>query len=63
MLITTEKFLDLARQSAVQSGLHEARIVAVEHPIGGVSKEVLARRGDAAIEDVMSRLLGRSVDQ
>ena len=59
MVIATEKFSQLARQSAVQSGLPDARIAIVAHPIGGVPKAELERRGDAASEDVMNRLLGR----
>ncbi len=58
MVIATEKFSQLARQSAVQSGLPDARIVTVAHPIGGVKRVVLAGRADAAVEEVMSRLLG-----
>ncbi len=59
MVIATEEFSDLARQSAVQLGLPDARIVVVAHPIGGVSKDELGRRGDAVSEDVMNRLLGQ----
>ncbi len=59
MVITTLEFEELARQSAVQSGLPDARIAIVDHPIGGIPKAELERRGDAASEDVMNRLLGR----
>ncbi len=59
MVVATEKFADLARLAADQSGLPEARIVTVAHPIGGVKRDVLAVRADAAVEEVMSRLLGR----
>ena len=59
MVIATEKFSELARQSAEQSGLSDPRIVVVAHPIGGISKDELRRRADAATEDVMNRLLGR----
>ena len=59
VVIATERFSELARQSAVQSGLPDARIAVVAHPIGGVAKEELGRRGDAASEAVMSLLLGR----
>ena len=59
MVIATESFLELARQSAAQAGLPDARIVVVAHPIGGVSEDELARRADAVTEDVVSRLLGR----
>lgn len=59
MVIATEKFAELARQSAARSGLEDARIVVVAHPVGGVSREELGRRADAATEDVVGRLLGR----
>ena len=59
VLIATEKFSQLARQAAAQSGLVDARLAVVPHPIGGVSEAELGRRADAVTEDVMNRLLGR----
>jgi hypothetical protein len=59
VVIATEKFDELARQSAVQSGLPDARIVVVPHPIGGVSKDALERLSDDATEEVVAQLLGR----
>ena len=59
MVLTTEKFADLARLEALQAGLAEARIVSVAHPIGGTSRDELESRADAAVAEVMSRLLGR----
>jgi len=59
VVVATEKFADLARQSAHQSGLSAARIVAVKHPVGGVPRDALAQRADGVVEDVMQRLLGR----
>ena len=59
MVIATQQFLQLARQSAAQSGLVDARLAVVAHPIGGVSEALLEKRADAVTEDVMSRLLGR----
>ena len=59
MVITTEKFADLARQSAERSGIADARLVSVAHPVGGVTDNELTRRAHAAVEEVMSRLLGR----
>ena len=41
VVVATEKFAGLARQAAEQSGLPDARIVAVEHPIGEVEREGL----------------------
>lgn len=59
MVIATDKFSALAQQSGQQAGLDGARIVSVDHPVGGVSKEELRRRADAVVEEVMNRLLGR----
>lgn len=59
MVIATDEFHQLARQSALQSGLAKARIAIVTHPIGGISTGELERRGDAVGEDVMSRFIGR----
>ncbi len=58
MVIATDRFADLARQAAEQSGLPLARIVQVAHPIGGAKKAELNRRGEAAVEDIINRLLG-----
>ena len=59
MVIATETSSLLARQAAAQSGLADARLAVVAHPIGGVPEAELDRRADAVTEDVMSRLLGR----
>jgi len=59
VVLTTDKFEELARSSADQSGLSSARIVAVAHPVGGVSRGEIEGRADAVVEDVMHRLLGR----
>jgi hypothetical protein len=58
-VVATDKFANLALQSAQQSGLRDARIVAVPHPVGGVGREELHRRADEALEEIMARLLGR----
>jgi hypothetical protein len=58
-VVATDKFANLALQSAEQFGLCEARIVSVSHPVGGVGREDLHRRADEALEDIMERLLGR----
>ena len=60
MVVATEKFAELARRAADQSGLPDARIVTVAHPIGGVKPELLVGRADAAVEEVMSCLLRRA---
>jgi hypothetical protein len=59
VVITTDKFSEFAQESATQSGLSDARIVAVTHPIGGTPKDGLSRLADAATDQIMSRLLGQ----
>ena len=57
VVLATDKFADLARRSAVQSGLPDARIATVAHPIGGVADHELARRAEQAVDEIMSRWL------
>ena len=47
----------LAKQAARQSGLASARIAQVEHPIGGVSPDLLGARADGVVDEVVSLLL------
>jgi hypothetical protein len=59
--MATDRFEGLARQSAEQSGLvgtAVARIVVVEHPIGGVAPVDLDRRARRAVDDIISLWLG-----
>lgn len=57
MVVATERFHELARQSAEREGLPDARMVVVAHPVGGVSREELESRADAVTADVIERLL------
>ena len=59
VVIATERFAALARQSGVDSGLDGARIAAVAHPVGGIAQDEVVARADAVCEDVLNRLLGR----
>jgi len=59
VVVATKEFEELARRSAEQNGLADARIVSVAHPVGGIHFEELDRRADAALEDIVARLLGR----
>ena len=58
MVLATDEFADLARQSARDSGLGGARIATVAHPIGGVSDQGLRGRADAAVDEIVSLFLG-----
>ena len=62
MVLATDQFADLARQSACDGGLDGARIASVAHPIGGVSSEELRDRADAAVDEIVSLFLGSSRD-
>ncbi len=57
VVLATEKFADLARRSAVQSGLRKARIATVDHPIGGIAADELERRAERVVAEIMSRWL------
>lgn len=53
IVVTTDRFEGLSREAGLQSGLPDARIVSVEHPIGGVKREVLDERADRIVDDVI----------
>lgn len=56
MAIATDAFLSLAREAARSQGLPDARIAAIEHPIGGVAESELDARAEAAIDAVLAHL-------
>jgi hypothetical protein len=56
VVFATERFEGLAREAAAQSGVSDARIVTVEHPIGGIPKERLTERADRIVDAVLLRL-------
>ena len=56
MLVATTAFGDLAAQVADELGLPDLRIVAVDHPLGGMDETAVMSRADAAVEPTL-RLL------
>ena len=56
MLVATTAFEPLAAEVAATLGLPDSRIVAVEHPLGGIDEASILDRADAAVEPVL-RLL------
>ncbi len=50
MVVTTEAFLELTRESARTVGLPDARIAVVPHPIGATAEPVLLERAEAAVD-------------
>jgi hypothetical protein len=54
VVVTTKGgFHNLTVQVATALGLPEARIVVVDHPLGGVEEEVIVGRGQSIIEEVL----------
>jgi hypothetical protein len=58
IVIATEEFVSLARTTAHDQGLPDARIVSVMHPIGGISDGALRVRAETAIDAVLGLLQG-----
>ena len=54
VVLATGEFLELARESARNEGIADARIVSVAHPIGGEPREALAEKADIALETVLA---------
>jgi hypothetical protein len=59
VLVATTAFAALARQVAAASGLPEARIAVVAHPLGGISEADVVARADEAVEGVLGLLTER----
>jgi hypothetical protein len=54
VVVATESFAALAREEARAQGLAGARIAVVPHPLGGVPRAELRRRGDAAVDQIIA---------
>ena len=53
MVVTTPNFLNLTQQCARAFGLPDARIVIVDHPIGGIETPAVMERARSIVEDVL----------
>lgn len=58
MLVATTAFKALASEVAATLGVPDVRIVAVEHPLGGVDTTAVTARADAAVEPALRLLTG-----
>jgi hypothetical protein len=58
VVFTTTKFELLTNKVAANFGLPDARIVIVDHPLGGTDEDTIRRWADAAVETVIARLTG-----
>ena len=57
MALVTEPFVPLARGLATTMGMPRIRIVAIPHPLYGISEEDLAERAAGAVAEVGAALL------
>ncbi len=53
MVVTTTGFRSLTSEVAATLDLPEARIVEVEHPLGGVDPSGVERRADSVVEETI----------
>lgn len=58
VLLTTTKFRPVVAALAHDTGLSDIRVVVVDHPIGGVDRETLRTRGEAASERLVELFTG-----
>jgi hypothetical protein len=58
VVVTTTKFRTLTDQVAASLGQPDARIVQVEHPLGGTDTSVVEAWADGAVEEALRLLTG-----
>jgi hypothetical protein len=54
--VTTTKFVDLTNRVAASFGLPDARVIVVDHPLGGTDEASIIQRADAAVERAVALL-------
>ncbi|MBO0731438.1 MAG: hypothetical protein J2P57_19430 [Acidimicrobiaceae bacterium] len=57
--MTTTEFLRLTQVVARNLGLPDARLVVVQHPLGGIDPPEVLERARSVIEDVLALWTGR----
>lgn len=57
VVIVTTEFLTSARISATAGGIPDYPFTVIDHPLGSLSATALARRADAAMDHVQTRLV------
>jgi len=60
VVVTTTAFADLSRRVAEANQLPEARIVVVEHPLGGITEDDVLERAERAVEEVIALFTGKA---
>jgi hypothetical protein len=59
IVVTTTKFVDLTQRVALNFGLPDARIVVVDHPLGGTDAETILGWADGAVERAVTLFTGK----
>lgn len=54
MVVATTAFAALAHQMADTFGLPDARIVVVDHPLGGITEDAVRARAEQVVAEVMA---------
>ena len=57
-MVTTTKFRALTDQVAASLGQPDARILEVDHPLGGTDEATIEAWADAAVEEALRLLTG-----
>jgi hypothetical protein len=58
VVVTTTKFFDLTARVASNFGLPDARVVVVDHPLGGTDEATILRWADDAVERAVALFTG-----
>jgi hypothetical protein len=53
VVVATTSFAALARQIADATGVPDARIAVVEHPLGGIDERAVRARAEAVVDEVL----------
>ena len=59
MVVATTSFAELARMVAAQMAFADARIVVVEHPLGGADEAGVRSRAESAVEPALAQFTRR----
>ncbi|HMF03393.1 MAG TPA: hypothetical protein VKH17_01160 [Acidimicrobiia bacterium] len=60
VLVATKPFEPMARGAAAAHDLADARIVVIQHPLGGIDEDAVRARGAAAVDAVRSLVTARA---
>jgi hypothetical protein len=59
IVVTTTRFVDLTERVAANFGLPDARVVVVDHPLGGTGADTILEWADGAVERAVALFTGK----